>query len=117
MAICSCLFALLVIIIGTSYLRVTIFLDLFLCRQESGEGGPYSRRMLPSLSFCFDVSTGWGRLLRWIASLIDVYRTRGEGEVKPGCIELREYIEVYLRLGAKDVSRFADEVNEPDGER
>ena len=117
MAICSCLFALLIIIIDASYLRVTIFLDLFLCCQESGEGRPYSRGMQPSLSFCFDVSTGWGKSLRWIASLIDVYRTRGEGEVKPGCIELRKYIEVYLRLGAKDVSRFADEVNESDGER
>ena len=94
------MFALLIVIIGTSYLRVTVFLDLFLCHQESEEGRPYSRGVRPSLSFLFDVSTGWGKSLRRIASLIDVYRTRGEGEVKPGCIELRKYIEVDLRLGA-----------------
>ena len=111
------MFAILITIIGTSYLRVAISIDLFLCHQESEEGRPYSRGMRPSLSFYFDVSMGWGKSLRRIASLIDVYRTRGEGEVKPGCIELREYIEVDLRLGAEDVSRFADEVNEPDGER
>ena len=87
-------------IIGVSYFRVTVSIDLFLCRQESEEGRPYSHGMRPSLSFCFDVSTGWGKSLRQIASLIDVYRTRGEGEVKPGCIELRKYIEVDLRLGA-----------------
>ena len=104
-------------IVCVSYFRVTVSIDIFLYHQKSEEGRPYSRGMLPSLSFCFDVSTGWGKSLRWIASLIDVHRTRGEGEVKPGCIELRKYIEVDLRLGAEDVSRFADEVNEPDGER
>ena len=47
----SYIFALLIIIIGVSYLRVTVFLDLFLCCQESGEGRPYSRGILPSLFF------------------------------------------------------------------